>query len=205
MLIRALSSSFFAVAFALAGLAMLWSLWTDWKRNGETGRLPSSPRFRMPRFLGGGKADDAGQHRAAAPFSLRKEFPWLLAIFLLFFATRAILLYTALKAQPGWGWEQLLSRWDGPHYLHLAEDGYQNTGDPRFFIVFFPLFSVRLVRAVSWITGGERFLEQPAHQQRVHARRVLRVLPAGAPGRGCGHGLLCPWRCCSAAPTRCSP
>jgi len=47
---------------------------------------------------------------------------------------------------------ELWNRWDAPHYLDIARDGYQVQGDPRYFIVFYPLYPW-LVRGVSWITG----------------------------------------------------
>jgi Gpi18-like mannosyltransferase len=39
------------------------------------------------------------------------------------------------------------SKWDGPHYMYIAQNGYVNEGDPANFIVFFPLypFLVRLI------------------------------------------------------------
>jgi len=39
------------------------------------------------------------------------------------------------------------AKWDGPHYMYLAQNGYTNQGDPANFIVFFPLypFLVRLI------------------------------------------------------------
>ena len=39
------------------------------------------------------------------------------------------------------------AKWDSPHYMYLAQNGYVNSGDPANFIVFFPLypFLVRLI------------------------------------------------------------
>jgi len=39
------------------------------------------------------------------------------------------------------------SKWDSPHYMYIAQNGYVNEGDPANFIVFFPLypFLVRLI------------------------------------------------------------
>ena len=39
------------------------------------------------------------------------------------------------------------SRWDSPHYIDIAKNGYVNTGEQRLFIVFFPLypFLIRLI------------------------------------------------------------
>lgn len=41
---------------------------------------------------------------------------------------------------------EIWNRWDAPHYLSIARDGYQATGEDRFFIVFYPLYplAVRL-------------------------------------------------------------
>jgi hypothetical protein len=41
----------------------------------------------------------------------------------------------------------LWNRWDAPHYLNIARNGYQATGEDRFLIVFFPLYplTIRLV------------------------------------------------------------
>ena len=53
---------------------------------------------------------------------------------------------------PDMTFAELWNRWDAPHYLDIARDGYQITGDPRYFIVFYPLYPW-LTRAVGWITG----------------------------------------------------
>src|SRR6266568_2945592 len=37
-------------------------------------------------------------------------------------------------------WLGLWNRWDAVHYVTLAENGYQATGEARFLIVFYPLF-----------------------------------------------------------------
>jgi Gpi18-like mannosyltransferase len=39
------------------------------------------------------------------------------------------------------------AKWDGPHYMYIAQNGYTNQGDAANFIVFFPLypFIVRLI------------------------------------------------------------
>ncbi len=33
-------------------------------------------------------------------------------------------------------------RWDGPHYIDIAKFGYQTTGEPALFIVFYPLYPI---------------------------------------------------------------
>jgi len=43
--------------------------------------------------------------------------------------------------------------WDGPHYLSIAEHGYQTVGDARNFIVFFPFYPA-LIKLGSLITGS---------------------------------------------------
>ncbi len=52
-------------------------------------------------------------------------------------------------------------RWDGPHYLGLAENGYVTEGDPRFHIVFYPLYPA-LVACARWIFGGNTALAATA-------------------------------------------
>jgi hypothetical protein len=44
----------------------------------------------------------------------------------------------------------LWNRWDAPHYLSIARDGYQVGGEDRFLIVFFPLYplAIRLVSLI---------------------------------------------------------
>jgi hypothetical protein len=44
------------------------------------------------------------------------------------------------------------NRWDAPHYLFLAEHGYQSSGEQRYFLTFFPLFPW-LVRLVAPLCG----------------------------------------------------
>jgi hypothetical protein len=41
------------------------------------------------------------------------------------------------------------TKWDSPHYMFIAENGYVNEGDPANFIVFFPLYPV-LVRLITF-------------------------------------------------------
>jgi Gpi18-like mannosyltransferase len=41
------------------------------------------------------------------------------------------------------------SKWDSPHYMFIAENGYVNEGDPANFIVFFPLYPL-LVRLITF-------------------------------------------------------
>jgi len=47
------------------------------------------------------------------------------------------------------GWDEMWNRWDATHYLGLARDGYQASGDQLFSLVFLPLYPW-LVRGVAW-------------------------------------------------------
>ena len=48
-------------------------------------------------------------------------------------------------------------RWDAPHYLGLAENGYVTEGDPRFHIVFYPLYPA-LTACLRPLFGGDTAL-----------------------------------------------
>lgn len=48
------------------------------------------------------------------------------------------------------GWINVWNRWDAVHYINIAQNGYQSTGDARFLIVFFPLYPL-LIRAVAFV------------------------------------------------------
>lgn len=54
------------------------------------------------------------------------------------------------------GLSRLWLRTDSPSYLGIAQNWYVTQGDPRFHIVFFPLYPV-FIRAFSWLTGGNLF------------------------------------------------
>ena len=41
------------------------------------------------------------------------------------------------------------AKWDSPHYMYIAQNGYVNQGDPANFIVFFPLYPM-LVRLITF-------------------------------------------------------
>lgn len=98
--------------------------------------------------------------------SLRRErrHPWLrIALFIII--TRILLylagyaIYTASFGYQGGLWETLQSAWlrtDSPSYLGIAQNWYVTEGDPRFHIVFFPMYPV-LIRIISYITGGNYF------------------------------------------------
>lgn len=46
-----------------------------------------------------------------------------------------------------------LIKWDSHHYIGIARYGYRNEGDPRFHIVFYPLYPL-LVKGFSYLFGG---------------------------------------------------
>jgi hypothetical protein len=53
--------------------------------------------------------------------------------------------YTILNNQAAGSLRDILglwNRWDGPHYLDIARDGYQSTGDARLLLVFYPLYPI---------------------------------------------------------------
>jgi 4-amino-4-deoxy-L-arabinose transferase-like glycosyltransferase len=47
----------------------------------------------------------------------------------------------------------LWNRWDAPHYVYIAENGYTAVGEGRYFIVFFPLYPL-LIRLVATVLGN---------------------------------------------------
>lgn len=46
-------------------------------------------------------------------------------------------------------WLEIWNAWDAPHYLDLAAYGYQNSGELRLFLVFYPLYPW-LIRVAAW-------------------------------------------------------
>ena len=54
------------------------------------------------------------------------------------------------------GLMRLWLRTDAPHYLGLAKNWYVTVGDPRFHIVFFPMYPI-FIRVFSYLTGGNLF------------------------------------------------
>src|SRR3989442_6900306 len=66
----------------------------------------------------------------------------LLAIKALFYlyGTQAYQVLTNSSIGSFKNWLALWNRWDAVHYVALAENGYQATGEARFLIIFYPLF-----------------------------------------------------------------
>ncbi|HEY0080562.1 MAG TPA: mannosyltransferase family protein [Pyrinomonadaceae bacterium] len=73
---------------------------------------------------------------------------------LLVYAAHAFHLLANFRIQTFYGWLEIWNRWDTPHYLDIARDGYLTTGDQRLWIVFYPLYPW-LVRVFSWLTAGD--------------------------------------------------
>ena len=57
-----------------------------------------------------------------------------------FYGTQAFQVLTNSRIGSFDGWLAIWNRWDAVHYLNLAQNGYQATGQARFLIVFYPLF-----------------------------------------------------------------
>lgn len=52
--------------------------------------------------------------------------------------------------------QTIWNKWDSPHYISIAKDGYVNVGDARNFLVFYPLYP-SLIKLVSNIIGNYYF------------------------------------------------
>ncbi len=73
-----------------------------------------------------------------------------LAVFYIGYATAySIALANGSSTEPLQLLMNMFARWDSPHYMFIAENGYVNQGDPANFIVFFPLYPL-LVRLITF-------------------------------------------------------
>src|SRR5205807_8817046 len=86
------------------------------------------------------------RERQSVPLFIRR-LDWkligtILAIKALFYlyGTQAYQVLTNSSIGSFKNWLALWNRWDAVHYVTLAENGYQATGEARFLIVFYPLF-----------------------------------------------------------------
>src|ERR671929_843838 len=61
-----------------------------------------------------------------------------------------------LPAGGPYGWLEIWNRWDAPHYLDIARDGYVSEGVQSRWIVFYPLYPW-LVRAAAFVFGDYLF------------------------------------------------
>ena len=90
-----------------------------------------------------------------------KRHPWarivlFMLITRLFLFAAAYAFHAANGPYEGGIWDTLGACWlkgDAPHYLGIAENWYVTEGDPRFHIVFFPLYPL-CIRALNFITGS---------------------------------------------------
>ena len=90
--------------------------------------------------------DGPTRARDRLPFFIRR-LDWkligtILAIKVLFYwyGTQAYKVLTNSSIGSFKNWLAIWNRWDAVHYVTLAENGYQATGEARFLIVFYPLF-----------------------------------------------------------------
>ncbi len=58
--------------------------------------------------------------------------------------------FTVLQNQWPGGWLEIWNRWDAPHYLDIARQGYVSTGEESRWIVFYPLYPW-LVRVAAFV------------------------------------------------------
>jgi hypothetical protein len=72
---------------------------------------------------------------------------------LLFYGVLAYHVMSNTHIQGRLGWLGIWNRWDGIHYLQLAERGYQTTGAAKLLIVFYPLYPWT-VRGVAFFAGN---------------------------------------------------
>ncbi|MEA5058542.1 MAG: glycosyltransferase family 39 protein [Candidatus Pelethousia sp.] len=122
--------------------------------------------FFIPAFGGSLFASDANPDSLLGKRSLRwpHRHPWLqiaLAVLLLRLFLYALAYGVDLRVN-GYGGglldglARLWLRTDSPSYLGIAQNWYVTEGDPRFHIVFFPLYPI-FIRAFSYLTGGHLF------------------------------------------------
>ncbi|HEV2763226.1 MAG TPA: mannosyltransferase family protein [Pyrinomonadaceae bacterium] len=102
----------------------------------------------------------AGEGRAAAWWGRldRPLLGFMLGVKLLVFVYAVHAYHLLANHAPGVnGWLEIWSRWDAPHYLDLARDGYTNEGDQRLWLVFYPLYPWA-VRAFAYLLTWGDFL-----------------------------------------------
>lgn len=119
-------------------------------------------RYFQPLKGQGDPKDRADAVRRGSPREVLRLIAWIAAWVL---ATRLFLYLIALAgcaaggqlenylSNPGGYWV----RWDANHYLGLAENWYVNEGDPRFHLVFYPLYPL-MVRIANPLFGGHTVL-----------------------------------------------
>lgn len=131
----------------------------------DTTTIPESePAARTP-FRGRSDADPPQPHEE--PIGHRgRRWRWVLqnapfvalvlgtkAMILAFGTIVAETIGERVFAQPGERWS-MWAIWDAPHYLGLADRGYQTTGDAANHIVFFPGYP-SVVHVANWVIPGD--------------------------------------------------
>lgn len=71
----------------------------------------------------------------------------------LFIKVLLLILVISQTNDPNFNLVDTWVRWDGPHYIDIARNGYQTEGDPANFIVFYPLYPL-LIKLVGLIVGN---------------------------------------------------
>lgn len=117
--------------------------------------LPFLKRLAAPLPQGGEKIGAPGRFRGSP--GLAAAFAFLSRIMMYIIA---YVFQKSSGAIQGTFWtslERLWVRWDGAHYLSIAQKGYLTTGDERNFIVFYPLYPA-LTKVLGVLLGGRYFL-----------------------------------------------
>lgn len=82
------------------------------------------------------------------------SYPWKKIIFIsIFIKIMLVLFSTVISPHNTSGILSLWVHWDGPHYIDIAKDWYQTTGDPANFIVFYPLYPL-LIKTFNILIGN---------------------------------------------------
>lgn len=120
----------------------------------------------VPAFAASFAAQDQSPDSLLGRRSLRfaRRHPWAqialavlaLRLFLYILAYVADLRVNGYGGGLADGLARLWLRTDSPSYLGIAQNWYVTEGDPRFHIVFFPLYPL-CIRALSYLTGGNLF------------------------------------------------
>ncbi|HEV2705895.1 MAG TPA: hypothetical protein VGV59_08215, partial [Pyrinomonadaceae bacterium] len=74
----------------------------------------------------------------------------VIKLFVLVFGVQAYNVLQNASTGTFYGWLEIWNRWDAPHYLDIARDGYTATGEQRLWIVFHPLYPW-VVRACAFV------------------------------------------------------
>lgn len=79
-------------------------------------------------------------------------FQWKEVIIITALIRVILLILSTLTTVPGTGILDVWNQWDGPHYIDIAQNGYQVEGPSSLFIVFYPLYPI-LIKIVSFFIG----------------------------------------------------